>query len=390
MKRIITAIIIAANVVPAGALTIDSVLNTIGRNNLQIQAAEADMVASVCDIKGENTLDAPSVEYSPFFNKAVSGVVSSELVVSQEFDFPTLYAARSKSGRLQARVLESEVLQTRREILLEAKQKCLQMILLENRRTVLTRRKEVSDRLQELYSSKYESGAATILDLNRVRMEVMQLKADISDNESAIRRVNVELMAMNGNKPIDIAGMDYPDIASIIAASGNRQRLVESDAGVISAQASVLASRQEVSVSRQGWLPKISLGYRRNTEIGDANNGFLVGLSIPVFSNGNKVKAANSRLTASQLKMENAVILAESLIDADMAELENLLQLMEIYDLDLMNQTLTLLEKAVELGNMAVVDYYVEADQIYLKMQEYLDLENRYHVLAANLLRNTL
>ena len=35
-----------------------------------------------------------SVEYSPFFAKGIDGMASSELVVTQGFDFPTLHAAR--------------------------------------------------------------------------------------------------------------------------------------------------------------------------------------------------------------------------------------------------------------------------------------------------------
>ena len=64
------------------------VLKEIEKGNLELQAKKLANSATVYDLAAENMPDAPSVEYSPFFHKGVSGVSSSELVVSQEFDFP--------------------------------------------------------------------------------------------------------------------------------------------------------------------------------------------------------------------------------------------------------------------------------------------------------------
>ena len=36
------------------------------------------------------------------------------------------------------------------------------------------------------------------------------------------------------------------------------------------------------------------------------------------------------------------------------------------------------------------MDYYVEADGIYNSLAEYMNMENRYHVLMAELYRNEL
>ena len=63
---------------------------------------------------------------------------------------------------------------------------------------------------------------------------------------------------------------------------------------------------------------------------------------------------------------------------------------MAAYDVPLMRETLRLLRTAVESGEMAVTDYYVEADNIYRNMQAYIDLERQYQGTVAELTKNEL
>ena len=54
----------------------------------------------------------------------------------------------------------------------------------------------------------------------------------------------------------------------------------------LAARGEVVATRQELKVSRSEWLPSLTMGYRRNSHTGEsANAGFVVGLSFPVWSN---------------------------------------------------------------------------------------------------------
>ena len=85
----------------AGAQTVEDVLRSVEMNNLELKALLKGNEASSLELKQQNSLDDLSVEYSPFFNANVSGMASSELVVTQGFDFPTLYGARRKANRLR-------------------------------------------------------------------------------------------------------------------------------------------------------------------------------------------------------------------------------------------------------------------------------------------------
>lgn len=71
-------------------------------------------------------------------------------------------------------------------------------------------------------------------------------------------------------------------------------------------------------------------------------------------------------------------------------ELQRQDQALRIYDLTLMKQSLGLLKKAVVAGNMSLVDYYTEADKVYLKWQTFFSIENQYQTLWAQLNKNRL
>lgn len=56
-----------------------------------------------------------------------------------------------------------------------------------------------------------------------------------------------------------------------------------------------LVARKQIAVNKSQWLPKLELGYRRNTETGTPFNGVVVGFSFPLFENRNKVKIAKAQ-----------------------------------------------------------------------------------------------
>lgn len=68
------------------------------------------------------------MEYSSFFSKGVNGQSGSELVVSQGFDFPTVYNSRNRAGRDKKEAVDYRAEALRRNVLLEAKTLCLDMI----------------------------------------------------------------------------------------------------------------------------------------------------------------------------------------------------------------------------------------------------------------------
>lgn len=383
------SVIAASNL--CAAQEIDTVLALIERNNKNLQVLRKNSEAALLEISTENNVQQDlSVSYSPFFSNGVNGVSSSELVVSMGFDFPTQYAARKKWNDYRNEETGRQYSLQRRDILLEAKLLYLEIVRLNAEKALLESRLENADRLLALVEKKFGEGGATVIELNKAKMDRMNIRTLAAQNEAARRAALQNIEAMNGGMPVIIESEEYPQTQMIPDFETYCEYISASDLSVLSAEASVDAAAQEIKVNRQNWLPKLEVGYRRNTALNEASNGFLVGISVPLFSGMNKTKTAEARHSAAIANLENARLKSLNEMRSKYYEAVSLAETLREYDLPLMLGTLEALEKAVINGQFSIMDYYVEADGIYNSLAEYMNMENRYHVLMAELYRNEL
>jgi len=389
MRTIIIAAIALAATASIKAQDINAVLKSIEQNNVELKALQKGNEAAGIEIKSQNTLEDLSIEYSPFFQSKVSGIASSELVITQGFDFPTLYGARKKAGKLQRNVLDMQYQTARRDILLNAKKLCLDIINYNKQKQLLQERRKNADELLAMFKVKFDNGEATSLELNKIKLDRMNLETELVQADTKHANALQQLQALNGGLPIEVNMTEYP----AVPADNDQtiyEKAVATDWNVRTAQASVLAAEQDVKVNKQSWIPKLEIGYRRNTDGDMASNGFLVGGSIPLFSSKNKVKIAKARQSEAVMQHANARINAENSARALVNQMKQLKASVDAYDVPLMRQTLKLLRTAVENGEISVTDYYVEAEGIYKNMVTYMDIERQYQDVVTEIYKNDL
>lgn len=389
MKKIILAAMAFAAVVSAKAQDINSVLKSVEQNNMELKALLKGNEAADIENKSQNTLEDLSIEYSPFFQSETSGIASSELVITQGFDFPTLYGARKKAGQLQRNVLDMQYQTARRDILVNAKKLCLDIINYNKQKQLLQERRKNADELLAMFELKFKNGDATSLELNKIKLDRMNLETELVQADTKHANAMQQLQALNGGQPIEVNMTEYPQAPADDEVT-MYEKAVATDWTVRTAQASVLAAEQDVKVNKQSWIPKFEIGYRRNTEGDNASNGFLIGGSIPLFSSKNKVKIAKARQTEAVMQHANARINAENSARTMINQMKQLKASADAYDVPLMRQTLKLLRTAVENGEISVTGYYVEADNIYKNMITYMDIERQYQDALTEIYKNEL
>ena len=384
MKKIILAAMAFAAVVSAKAQDINAVLKSVEQNNMELKALLKGNEAADIENKSQNTLES-----SPFFQSETSGIASSELVITQGFDFPTLYGARKKAGQLQRNVLDMQYQTARRDILVNAKKLCLDIINYNKQKQLLQERRKNADELLAMFELKFKNGDATSLELNKIKLDRMNLETELVQADTKHANAMQQLQALNGGQPIEVNMTEYPQAPADDEVT-MYEKAVATDWTVRTAQASVLAAEQDVKVNKQSWIPKFEIGYRRNTEGDNASNGFLIGGSIPLFSSKNKVKIAKARQTEAVMQHANARINAENSARTMINQMKQLKASADAYDVPLMRQTLKLLRTAVENGEISVTEYYVEADNIYKNMITYMDIERQYQDALTEIYKNEL
>ena len=372
------------------AQQIESVLQQIEQKNKELQAPQQLTNAAKMEVRTQNNLEDPKVSYSPFFGNGIDGVASSEMVVSMGFDFPTLYVSRHQEGNLQHELLDRQQQVVRREILLQAKTLCLELIRLNQEHDLLQARSKNAQTLLELFEQRLKEGDANALDVNKIKMERMNVQTEVARNNAAHRTALQQLMAMNANLPLEFSQMNYPKVDVVRDYNQLYDEVMASDASLQAAEASVRAAEKAISVNKQEWIPKFEVGYRRNTSLDEKFHGVMVGGSIPLFSNRKKVKIARAQAISSQLTRDNARLQLEAAVQSQFNEIQQLREALEAYDVALMHETLDMLNEAVTSGHLSVIAYYVEADNVYKNLAAYMEVENQYQKVMAEVYKNRL
>ena len=391
MKRFLIAVSFVLMAFTASAdNSVDDVLKQIAQNNLTLRALQHDNEADVLDIKAENSLDGLSVEYSPFFRSGYSGVAESELVVSQEIQFPTKYADRNKQAKMLKSVGGKMYEKNRRDILLEAEQLCIDVIRLNKTLAMLDQRLKNSETLHQMYDKRMAAGDANILEVNKVKLDCMEVQTMVSEAQNERMLLLQQLQQLNGGKPVTIDSEKFPEFQPIKDFESYKALYLASDADIQMAETMLKSADMNVKMQKREWLPNISFGYRRNTEQKEGVNGLMVGVSFPLYSNSKRIKAARERRQSAELQVEQARKDAESQLQSGYQQLVGLQQVLDHSDVKMMQESIVLFSKALQHGEINALDYYTEVNSIYEKLQRHIDIHCQSAKLHAVLHKNEL
>lgn len=389
MKKLIITIALC---LPIGmqAQNIEQVLQSIEQNNKELQSQAQLSKAQKMENRTENNLPDPTVSYSSFYKNGMGPGHGTETVVSQGFDFPTQYITRNRQATLENEAIDIQQQAVRRDILLQAKLLCLDLIQLNQEKELIQIRMKNANDLQAMYEKRLQTGDANALEVNKVKMERMNVQTEVAQNNAAHRTALQTLLAMNGNLPLEFSATAYPQVKEINDYNTLRDEVIASDLDLQAMGYAARAAEKQVSVDKQNWLPKLQAGFRRNTDSEMSMNGFVIGGSIPLFSNRKKVQIAKAQALSAQLLKEDAQLEKENELMALYNEMKQLKQALDTYDVPLMHRSLALLKQALEEGQLSLIEYFVEVEGIYKNLQARMQLENQYQKVMANIYKNEL
>ena len=373
----------------AQTASIDRVLESIGTNNKALQANAQLIASQKLETRTAGNLPDPAFSYA--YMQGAGEATISEMTLSQRFDFPTLYAGRRRLNRLKADAFDSQAEVFRRDILLQAQELCLDIIMLRRRQAILDERLKNARELSAMYAERLKQGDANIIETNKINLEWLNVKTEAGLNESALRNKLRELAALNGNIPVTFDETAYPPAALPPDYEQLRREALSSDHALLALLKESRAADKQVGIDKSQWLPKLELGYRRNMESGVPFNGVVVGFSIPLFENRNKVKMAKARSLGLNYRKESAALQLESELAQLYTEACTLRASMDEYEKTFAAQSdLPILKEALTGGEISMIEYFVEVAVIYQSKLNYLQLQNQYQKAIARIYKNRL
>ncbi len=370
---------------------IDHVLLEIAKNNKSIKANQQFSEAKKLQYKTGITLKNPTVEYE-YLNGSPSGAGNqTDFLAVQSFDFPTAYNKKKQVSELQIEQTYFQITAIRRNILLEAKQTCIQLVFYNKRRVELKERLQNAEKLHSDYQKKLSNGEANILDANKAKLQLIHLQSDIRFNASQITQLNQKLTELNGGVSIAFNDIDYQIPPSVPVFNSLIDSIESNSPTLKSLQQEEKINRKKVELSKAMTLPKMEAGYRYQAILGQQYSGIHLGLSVPLWENKNSVKFQNAQTIFSEVKIEEHINQHHSEIQQLYEKYQNLKITLNEYKqiLTAINNT-GLLEKALKLGEISSIQYFMEINYFYSSFDKYLELEKEYYLVIAELYKYQL
>lgn len=366
---------------------VQMVLNEIAQNNIHLKAIHQRVLAEQADLATLNNLEDPEIEYIYQWASPSNIGHQTEMNATQSFEFPTVYAQRAKYKKIQERILSLQEKEELQEIKLSAISLCMELIGLNRSHELLTSVVNNLKSLKEQYEVKVQEGNAIVLELNKIRMDLMENEASCLQVENERQLALRQLALLNGGNEIQFPYTDYPNLPASFNTNDLLDEFHQANASLLRLNEEVNSSGQQVKIAKQHSLPDLTFGYRRNTAQGEHYDGIIAGISIPLFSNHKKVKLAKAQQLAKQLELQEQ----QQNLDFELLMLYdrymNLKSVSESYDLQLVEEQQQSIKKALDFGKFSTIDYLIEYKSTLENLLKKEEVDQSLHQTLAQLLQ---
>jgi outer membrane protein, heavy metal efflux system len=365
---------------------VDSVVRQVERNNKSIQSNKKYWDAKKAEYKTGLTPYDPQVEYDYLFGSPVGAGDQKDLSITQRLDFPTVYKRKKDLSTQQVAQTDLQQQVYRQDILLDAKILSLQVIYLNKKGAELNRRLINTQKLVQDYQKKSDRGEVIILDVNKAKLQLLNIKNETALNENEKQILLTKISELNGGIPIAINDTIYPFVPvipdfeildSTIEANDPIIKVYEQEKKIL---------QQQISVQKAMNLPKIEAGYHSQGILGQSYRGAHAGITIPLWENKNKMNAARSNLEYASSSAETHRLGHRMENKQYYEQLDVRLKTIQEYKdlLSTLNNT-ALLNKALLLGQITIIQYFYDESFYFTAYDKYLQSEWEYQQAVARL-----
>jgi outer membrane protein, heavy metal efflux system len=241
------------------------------------------------------------------------------------------------------------------------------------------------------YEKKLALGDVIILDVNKAKLQLLNIQNELALNGNEREALLTRLAGLSGGGAFEIRDTSYPALPALPGFDILDSLIEANDPAVKTYVQETVILQQQVAVQKALNLPKIETGYHAQGILGQSYKGVHAGITVPLWENRNRVRAAQANVESAKANLE-AERLEHRLENKRLYDqLAVRLKAMENYRnlLSTLNNQ-TLLDKALRLGQITVIQYFQDESYYFAAYDKYLQLEYEYHKAIAALLRYEL
>ena len=368
--------------------SVEYIISEIEKNNLTLSALKNEMEADKLEHREQNYLQNPEVEFGYLWGNPSSIGNRKDFSIMQSFDFPTAYKQRSDIRKMRDNQADANYLFQKNKILFEAKTLCYNLIYLNGLIDIFKEKMEDAEQIFSLYQKREQEGDASILDLNKVKLSYFNSKQEYENLIVERKKALAELTALNGGNKIEFLEKAFSPIEEFLEFEEWFARAKEANPNLSILDEEKNLRKRDVQLKRSMALPKFHTGYVSETVVGEDFKGFSVGVTIPLWENRKSVKQAKIRsLVVEEIAVEQETTW-EIEWKSNYEKAVDLKHRVEEYNsiFEGINSQ-ELLVKALELGEISLIEYFFEINFFYDSLERKLQQEHSLNLVIEELNR---
>lgn len=288
----------------ADAQDFSSILKSIEANSARLESARIKDKAEKLDSKDLYTLEDPEVGFDYLFGaEGIGHRIGFE--VSQGFDFPTVISQKRKMAKEMQRVSELKYLSERQQLLLNARKLCIQVVYCNAIMDHLDEDLEETTAMSKAYETLFNKGEATAIDRNKAHQAFLFFKTEYDEFLAMRENLLNELKCLNGGNAVEISDTAFVFSPLSNDFDGWLAQNIGLHPELQLAEGELNAEKQSLKVAKGNRIPGFKIGYTGEFTREEKYQGPTIGLSLPLWGSGRKVKVAKLHVEAAEKSLED-------------------------------------------------------------------------------------
>lgn len=385
MNKILLPLAIISLSLNVSSQSINEFLYKVMENHPGIIAGQELLSSEEAYSKTGYTPKDPSVEAGFFPGRPETEGNKMTWSVNQSFDFPTHYRNIKRLKRIDYEQAVLEYRYTVMALLEDARAAAIEVTSLQKYIDSSSERVMHLRAREQAYSKMLDAGEITIIEYNKVRMALAQQENILRKYNAGMESVKAYLDMISGDNSAMIETDAYPlfeepEYENLLAEKREKHPAFSLPAKNIE------IAESNISVIRSDKLPELTIGYASEIVAASSFTGPTLGLSIPLWENKGRLEAAKAKKSHYRAEYKNRITIMENELKTGYNEFLSVKSGLETLRNSLPDgQAKTLLNKALEEGEISVIEYFIELSEYYDSEDMVIELEKEYYLLLSEL-----
>ncbi len=360
---------------------LNKLIETALANNKELSSYQLQTQASKANIGTAFDFDKTSVYYSYDENNVAPNDKALRVFgVEQTFSFPTVYGAQRNVYKSQWEQNKALYEIQKNKLILDISLVYEQIVYTQNKEQLYTQLDSLYSAFSKAGSRKFELGETNYLEKITAEAKSKQIHTtliQLRSQKQALYEQMKSLVQSEEGFQISDKQLNLLYLENIGTGKELQKNYLETVSGTYSSQ---------IKLQNQNWLPDLSIELftGTNSGLGYRQNGFQIGIAVPLFFSGNVAKRKTAKLEQQswEAMRSNREIRMESFYMQKQAELNQHREMIKYYTEN--GQTLS--REIIKTADMSYRNGEIDFFQYIQSMENAIRIESDYldNVLSYN------